>query len=114
VVVLSGAPVRFPSALTLVVLHLAVGLAARASDGPGAGPYKLEAGPYAVQTIKELILPDDARGKDLPLRLSHPAGPGPCPVLASPSASQRGLVMARVRALTSSRPDPMRSRRSRS
>jgi predicted dienelactone hydrolase len=65
----------------LVVLYFGTGLAARASDGPDAGPYKLDAGPYPVQTIKELILRDEARGKDLPLRISHPPGRGPFPVI---------------------------------
>ena len=72
---------RFRSALMLAVLYLTTGLAARASYVPDAGPYKLDAGPYAVQTIKVLILRDDARGKDLPLRISHPAGRGPFPVM---------------------------------
>ncbi|MEW6359660.1 MAG: hypothetical protein AB1696_25205 [Planctomycetota bacterium] len=47
----------------------------------GGRPYKVEPGPFKVQTIKELVLEDAKRGKDLQLRINYPDGKGPFPLV---------------------------------
>lgn len=60
---------------------MASGSAAKADDSPDAAAYKLQTGPHKVRTIKELVLRDEKRRKDLPLRISHPDANGPFPVI---------------------------------
>lgn len=66
---------------------LAAGLpqAFGAQDGnvsrPDALTYKLETGPYKIQTIATLVLRDTKRKKDLPLRINYPDGKGPFPIV---------------------------------
>jgi predicted dienelactone hydrolase len=76
---------RAPIVLVVLSASLAVGLlnfqSASAQDTREADAYKLEAGPHKVQTIKELVLRDDKRKKDLQLRINYPDGKGPFPVL---------------------------------
>jgi predicted dienelactone hydrolase len=60
---------------------LITGGPARADDAPKGTAYKLEPGPFKVQTVKELVLRDENRKKDLQLRINHPDGQGPFPVL---------------------------------
>ncbi len=57
----------------------AVGLGARAD--PPAAAYKLEPGPFKVQTIKELVLRAEKQKKDLQLRINRPDGKGPFPII---------------------------------
>ncbi len=45
------------------------------------GSYKLKDGPRKVGTIENLVLRDDARKKDLQLRINYPDGDGPFPVI---------------------------------
>ena len=68
----------------LVVLAL-VAPALRAADQTAATPqgeaYEPDAGPHKVLTVGELILHDDKRGKDLPLKIYYPDAAGPFPVI---------------------------------
>lgn len=43
--------------------------------------YKLPAGPYERTVIESFTLRDEKRDKDLPLRITVPAGDGPCPLI---------------------------------
>ena len=52
-----------------------------ADDAPTGTAYKLEPGPFKVQTIKDLVLKNSQRKKDLQLRITHPDGKGPFPIL---------------------------------
>lgn len=38
-------------------------------------------GPFRVQSVKEIILHDAKRGKDLPVRITFPDAPGPFPIV---------------------------------
>ncbi len=51
------------------------------AEAPKGTAYKLEAGPFKVQTIKELVLEDTKRKKELQLRINHPDGKGPFPII---------------------------------
>ena len=44
-------------------------------------PYKAAAGPFAVETVNEVVLHDARRNKDLPVSLSYPKGDGKMPVI---------------------------------
>jgi predicted dienelactone hydrolase len=52
-----------------------------ADDAAKGAAYKMEPGPFRVQTIKELVLRDEKRKKDLQLRINYPDGKGPFPVI---------------------------------
>lgn len=43
--------------------------------------YTAEPGPFTVGVVKELVLHDSKRGKDLELRITYPEGTGPFPVI---------------------------------
>lgn len=43
--------------------------------------YKLAEGPFSVHQIEDTVLHDDARNKDLHLRIFYPEGPGPFPII---------------------------------
>jgi predicted dienelactone hydrolase len=63
----------------LAVAILAFACAGSRNDDPQA--YEPGSGPYAVRDIQEVVLRDAARGKDLPLRIRYPDGPGPFPLI---------------------------------
>lgn len=63
----------------LAVLTLAAGRGAAADAGSGA--YKLQPGPFAVRTIRLVVLDDAVRKKQLQLRINYPDGAGPFPVI---------------------------------
>lgn len=65
--------------LACLALAIAFTAAARAADDADA--YKLAPGPFQVVTIKELVITDTRRKKDLQLRVNCPDGPGPFPVI---------------------------------
>jgi len=46
-----------------------------------ANRYNPDAGPHKVMTVDALVLHDSARGKDVPLKIYYPDGPGPFPVI---------------------------------
>jgi predicted dienelactone hydrolase len=64
---------------------------ARAGSAPGSSSapapkpddnsYKLQAGPFAVRTIKQVVLDDAKRKKQLQLRINFPDAAGPLPVI---------------------------------
>ena len=57
-------------------------LAALAASGDGSDwAYKADDGPYAVKAVKQIVLRDDDRAKDLQLRVTWPDGDGPFPVI---------------------------------
>jgi predicted dienelactone hydrolase len=60
---------------------LIAGSGVRAGDSPDAAAYKLDTGPYTALTIKEQVLRDEKRQKDLPLRIIHPDAQGPFPII---------------------------------
>jgi predicted dienelactone hydrolase len=67
--------------MTMRILVLAVGLflTSRAvADVPG---YKLDPGPFKVQTVEKLTLHDRERKKELIVRVYYPKGDGPFPVV---------------------------------
>ncbi len=76
---------RLPASLIILtaslVASLPLGSGAKAGDTPDAPAYKLEQGPFKVQTIKELVLEDSKRKKELQLRINHPDGKGPFPII---------------------------------
>ncbi|MCI0408505.1 MAG: alpha/beta fold hydrolase, partial [Acidobacteria bacterium] len=76
---------RSPASLTILfaslVASLPVGSGAMAGDTPDAPTYKLASGPHKVQTVKELVLEDTKRKKELQLRINHPDGKGPFPII---------------------------------
>ena len=43
--------------------------------------YSPDAGPFKVLTIDQLVLHDEVRGKDIPLKIYYPLGKGPFPVI---------------------------------
>jgi predicted dienelactone hydrolase len=43
--------------------------------------YKADQGPLEVKIVKDLTLRDEARGKDLPVRVTYPIGEGPFPLI---------------------------------
>lgn len=51
------------------------------ADEVAKDAYKLEAGPFKVQTVKEMVLKDARRKKELPIRINYPEGKGPFPVI---------------------------------
>lgn len=54
----------------------------QAADKPARDhAYKLDAGRFAVDEAKEIILVDRKRGKELSVRALYPIGPGPFPVI---------------------------------
>lgn len=55
-----------------------IALALAAAQDAG---YPQEAGPRKVATVKEVVLKDEKRGKELQLRVNHPDGDGPFPVV---------------------------------
>ena len=62
----------------LLLLALALNVAAAAAT---PAIYKAEDGPRSVHAVELLTLQDRERGKNLQLRISYPAGPGPFPVI---------------------------------
>jgi len=53
----------------------------RLTPAPESAASKQEPGPFRVQTVTKLVLRDEKRQKDLPLRVSHPDGRGPFPII---------------------------------
>lgn len=74
-------------ALTLVMLFVApFGFAQEnpketASDHARKVVYNSEAGPFKIKTVKELILADSKRKKELQLRINYPDDSGPFPIV---------------------------------
>jgi predicted dienelactone hydrolase len=52
-----------------------------AASGDAGGAYKLPPGPYLVETVEDVVIRDARRGKDLHVRVHHPKGDGPFPVI---------------------------------
>ncbi len=78
---------RFVSSASIVVFIGAATSPARVQDKPAPAPalseaaYKLAGGPYAVETVEEIVLRDKTRSKDLPVYISYPKAGGPFPVI---------------------------------
>lgn len=71
-------------ALTLSSSLLDPGVEARktrADETTKGSTYKLERGPFKIMTITEVNLKDARRQKELRLRINHPDGKGPFPVI---------------------------------
>lgn len=75
------------------ILFSCVGIVLSACQNPAAAvsneapkalttaPYRLEAGPFEVASVDEIVLRDATRGKDLSLTIRYPKGDGPFPVI---------------------------------
>jgi predicted dienelactone hydrolase len=76
---------RRPFVFAILTASLAAGSAnfhtARADDGDDAAAYKLANGTHKIRTVNNLVLRDEKREKDLQLRVNHPDGDGPFPVI---------------------------------
>jgi predicted dienelactone hydrolase len=79
--------IRFPTRTQILILVLSfISLAETAdkADGVAAATpsaYKPAAGPHAVKEVKELVVHDAKRKKDLKVKVYYPDGKGPFPVL---------------------------------
>jgi predicted dienelactone hydrolase len=52
-----------------------------AAGNPASAAYKAAGGPYPVEAVKDLVLKDAQRKKDLAVRIYSPKGKGPFPVV---------------------------------
>ncbi len=64
--------------LLIVLALLPLSLAARAEESVA---YKLAAGPFAVQTVDDLVIHDAQRKKEIHAKVYYPQGDGPFPVI---------------------------------
>jgi len=69
------------SARTSIVAAAVLVTAAVPGWTVGPARYSPEAGPHKVQRVRQLILHDSARHKDVRVKIYYPDGPGPFPVI---------------------------------
>jgi predicted dienelactone hydrolase len=72
--------------ITLALLFFAVTFCRADEKG-----YKLDPGPFKVQTVEKVTLPDKERKKELVMRVYYPKGDGPFPVIIFSHGSFAGI-----------------------
>ena len=77
-------PVRWQSisvGLVLIIAFVLAGVSERREAQASGDAYKLNSGPYQVSVVDDLVLSDQARDKQLEIRVYYPEADGPFPVL---------------------------------
>lgn len=73
--------VRLVLACLAIVACLGSPSVAEKSPASKANAYKIDAGPLKVTSVDDLVLKDEARNKELHVRVNYPDGTGPFPVI---------------------------------